>query len=503
MAAWAVVFARPMDAAGASVAPSLVGASGLVQVRRDGPAGGAWATVEKTPAPLLGGTAVRTGKKSSGFLRLGDGVTVLLQEDAVLTLEDLRPERLLSRLEIGVAAVRCAPGRPGLVQFRTPAAALTSRGAEFRVTVLSGGRTAVELAEGELGVEDNRGHQLLLRAGESVQVDLRGLEVPRRMPAAAALRREGVKDLIRHEAAADAFKERLYAAAGEAARRAEWEEGRVRVGSDGRRVRVETWLKRPRADQLELVTVNGRAGRTDYHYFLGTFDAAVGEDVSAALRAMSGTAGAAPGRTLTAYESVRSNGVDVVMERAEGGHLVDLNANADGADDVSAVFDPVTGAFGQAAGATAWRSLFDRWGLYVNGRLARGWTGANIQVPGDRTFSVNTDPFSGAAVTAENALLDGAVLSVAPDSKTHPQSGFLRQTWAWSFGASDLTFDSVGAQAGAVAPGSLPAAGGAAAFRSALLGRGLEQSVSSSLFFGRRIELALDPALALPTGLVP
>ncbi|TPW21614.1 MAG: hypothetical protein FD126_508, partial [Elusimicrobia bacterium] len=308
LAAQAAVFACPAGAATA-VAPAIVGASGLLQVRRDGPAGGAWTTVEKTPAPLLGGTAVRTGKKSSGFLRLGEGVTVLLQEDAVITLEDLRPERLLSRLEIGVAAIRCAPGRPGIVQFRTPAAALTSRGAEFRVTVLSGGRTAVELAEGELGVEDNRGHQLLLRAGESVSVDLRGLEVPRRMPAAAALRREGVKDLIRHEAAADVFKERLYAAAGEAVRRAEWEEGRVRVGSDGRRVRTETWLNRPRTDQLELVTLTGRPGRTDYHYFLATYDAAVGEDVSSALRALGGTAGAAPGRTLTAYESVRSNGL--------------------------------------------------------------------------------------------------------------------------------------------------------------------------------------------------
>lgn len=488
--------------AGDAVSAAIVGASGLVQARRDGPAGGAWAAVEKTPAALLGGTAVRTGRKSSAFLRLGAGVTALLQEDTVLTLEDLREGRLLARLEIGVLAVRAAKG--GLVQFRTPAAALTARGAEFRVTVLSGGRTAVELADGELGVSDNRGHQLLLRSGESVQVDLRGLEVPRRMPAAGALRREALKDLARREAAADAFKERLYAAAADGARRAEWQEGRALVGSDGRRLRFETWLKRPRADQLEVVTLNARPGRTDYHYFLGTFDAAVPADVSDALRAVSGTAGAAPGRTLTAYESARSNGPDVVLEAADGGHLVDLNANADGADDVSAVFDPVSGGFRNAAGAAAWRSLFDRWGLYLNGRLAGGWTGNNIQVKSDAAPSTNADPFSGASLTAANALLDGGALALGPASVTHPHAGTLRQDWTWSFSeGSSLSFASAALKGGAAERGTLPAAGGAADFRRTLPGKGLEQTVSSSLFAGRRIELRLDPALALPTGLVP
>lgn len=504
LAAWAAVFARPADAAAAAVSASVAGASGLLQVRRDGPAGGAWATVEKTPAPLLGGTSVRTGRKSTGFLRLGEGVTVLLQEDTVLTLEDLRAERLLVRVEIGVAAVRTPAGVTRMMQFRTPAAVLTARGAEFRMTVLSGGRTAVELSEGELGVEDNRGHQLLLRAGESVQVDLRGLEVPRRMPAAGALRREGLKDLIRREAAADSFKERLHASAADGLRRGEWQEGRAQIGSDGKRVRVEAWLRRPRADQLQFVTLNGRPGRTDYHSFLATYDAAVGADVSEALRAVSGTAGAAPGRTLTAYESVRSNGPDVVLETADGGHQVNLNGNADGADDVAAAFDPVTGAFRDAVGTTAWRSLFDHWGLYVNGRLAAGWTGNNIQTSGGTTPSTNADPFSGAALTAANALLDGAVLANRTVSVTHPAAGLVRQTWSWSFSdGTTLGYASGGLQGGDVAPGSLPAAGGAASFRRALLGTRLEQSVSSSLFSGRRIELSLDPALGLTTGLVP
>ncbi|TBR18781.1 hypothetical protein EPO15_14950 [bacterium] len=504
LAAWAVVFARPSDAAGTPVDASVAGASGLVQVRGDGPAGGQWQTVEKTPSALRGGTALRTGRRSTAFLRLGTGVTALLQEDTVVTLEDLRADRLLVRLDVGVAAVRTPRGGARLIQFRTPAAALTARGAEFRLTVLSGGRTAVELSDGELGVEDNRGHQLLLRAGESVSVDLRGLEVPRRMPAAAALRREGLKELVRREAAADSFKERLYAAAAEGARRAEWQEGRALIGSDGRRVRVETWLRRPRADQLEFVTLNAREGGSGYHYFLGTFDAGVGDDVSAALRGLSGTAGAAPGRTLTAYESVRSNGADVVMESADGGHLVDLNANADGTDDVSAVFDPVSGGFRDAAGTAAWRSLFDRWGLYLNGRLAGGWTGNNIQKSADTTPSTTNDPFSNAALTAANALLDGGNLATRSVSVTHPQPGLLRQSWAWSFSdGTSLGFASTALAGGAAAPGVVPGVGGAAAFRRALPGTALEQSVSSSLFSGRRIELFLDPALALPTGLVP
>ncbi|MBI5598042.1 MAG: FecR domain-containing protein [Elusimicrobia bacterium] len=495
------LFSRPAAAA-APAGPSVAGASGLLQLRPalDAP----WATLEKIPSALGPGAALRTGRQSSAFLKLGGADTALLQEDTVLTLEDVGGERFLARVEIGVSVFRFADVGRRVVQVRTPAAALTVRGGEFRVSVLAGGRTTVESAEGELGVEDNRGHQLLLRSGESVRIDLRGLEVPVRMPAAAALRREGLRERIRAELESDAFREGLYASGAEALRRLEWEEGRTAMDSRGARVRAESWVRRPRADQLELVAVNGREGRTDYLYHLGTFSAAVPGDISGALRALAGTAGAAPALTLTAYESARSNGPDVLMETADGGHLVDLNANADGADDVSSVFDPVTGDFRSAAGASAWRSLFDRWGVYVNGRLAAGWTGANILVNGDAVPSTVTDPFTGGALTAAHALMNGAQLAARAVSVTYPAPSARLQVLSssWAEGSS-LSTVSRGLCGGEVASAALPAGSGAAAFRAVLLGAGLEQSVSSSLFSGRTIELRLDPALAFMTGALP
>ncbi|MBI3299310.1 MAG: FecR domain-containing protein [Elusimicrobia bacterium] len=500
MAAFSALPAR----AEASRSASIAGASGLVQVR--GVNGERWVSVDKFPRALASGEAVRSGRQSSAFLRLAGEDTALLQEETVFTLEEARPERLLGRVEIGVAVFRFAVTKGRKAQIRTPAAALSSRGGEFRVSVLSGGRTTVDLAEGELGISDNRGHQLLLRAGESVRVDLRGLEVPRRLPAAAALRREGLRERIRREADGDGFRERLYASAAEGARRGEWEKGRALIDSSGRRLRAETWLLRPRPDQLELVTLTARPGRADYFYHLGTFDAALGGDTAAALRAMAGTAGAPPPRTLIAYEAVRSNGPDVMLETADGGHLVDLNANAVAADDVAAVFDPVTGTFSDASGRAAWRSLFDRYGLYLNGRLADGYSGANIQSSADAMAAASSanDPFSGAVLTAATALLDGGVLSAFTPSLTSPVPGSVSQlsSKVWVEG-SNLSVTSSGLEGGRLRSGALPAVGGASAFRSLLLGTRLEQYIGSSLFGGRRIELNVDPALALSTGLVP
>ncbi len=491
--------------AGAADPPGVVvlGASGLVQSRAaaDVP----WRAVEKTPAPAAVGTSLRSGRQSSAFLRVGPDSTALLQEDTVLTLEDAAPGRLLVRVDIGVAVFHVARDPARRVQVRTPSAALSARGGEFRVTVLSGGRTTVELSEGELGVEDNRGHELLLRAGESVRVDLRGLEIPQRLPAVADLRRESLRERIRRETAADSFRERLLDAASEARRRDEWEAGRALVDPGGNRVRVETYVRRPRADQLEFVVLNSRADQRDYFYHLGTYDAPLPDDPSDALRALAGTAGAAPPRTLLAYESARSNGPDVVLETADGGHLVDLNANADGNDDVSGVFDPETGVIIPAAGTAAWRSLFDRYGLYVNGRLAAGWTGANIQVSADKVRTTANDPFSGAALSAANALMDAGALAARTTAVANPAAGLARQLVvdSWSDGSS-LTAYSAGLSAGGETAGAgLPGAGGAQAFRAALSGHGLEQSLSSTLFGGRSIRLRLDPALGVPAGLVP
>lgn len=465
---------------------------------------GVWVSIEKVPLSLMPGVALRAGRQSTAYVSFSPQDTALLQEDTVFILEEGGAERLLARVEIGVAMFRFASGKGRKVQVRTPAAALTSRGAEFRLSVLAGGRTTVELTEGELGVSDNRGHQLLLRAGESVRVDMRGLEVPRRMPAVAALRREGLRDRIRKEAEGDIFRERLYAAHADGLQRAEWEEGRALIDSTGHRVRVESWVRRPRADQLEFVVLNARPGRTDYFYQLGTYDAALPTDLGDALRAMAGTVDSRGLRTLLAYETVRSNGQDVMLEMADGGHLVDLNANAVGGDDVEILFDPTGGTFSNAVGRAAFRPLFDRYGLYLNGRLALGWTGADIQSLGAATGTTANDPFSGAALTAANAFINAGQLAAGTVSLTAPISGAARQLWftSWSEGSS-VSIVSTALEGPGLRAAALPAVGGAAAFRSALLGARLEQSVASSAFGGRRIELIIDPALALSAGLVP
>ncbi|MDE2292626.1 MAG: FecR domain-containing protein [Elusimicrobia bacterium] len=482
---------------------SLAGASGLVQLRPSSEE--SWRSLERGRGDIRPGAELRTGRESAAYVRLGDGATVLLQQDSLLAVEEDVPGRLTVRVDIGVGVFEFPGEARRRVQVRTPSAAMTVRGGDFRLSVLGGGRTTVELSRGAVGVEDNRGHQVLLRAGESVRVDLRGLEVPQRIPAEAQLRREGLRERIAHEAEDDSFREGVGAAAVASERRIEWEEGRVLIDGAGDRVRAESWVRRPSADQLELVSLDSTRGGDSYFYRLNTYSSAVPDDISGALRAAAGTAGAAPPLTLVSYEAARSNGTDVVLEKADGGHLVDVNSNADGSDDVSAVFDPVAGVFVGASGLSAWRSVFDRYGLYLDGRLASGYTGSNLQAVSAGTPSSTMDPFSGAALTSANALMDpGGGLATRTVSVTAPGAGSVRedQSSTWSDGSS-LLVGSSGLADGSASGTSPPASGTAAAFRSALPGRWVEQTLTSPLFGGRSIDLTLDPRTALSQGLLP
>ena len=91
---------------------------------------------------------------------------------------------------------------------------------------------------------------------------------------------------------------------------------------------------------------------------------------------------------------------------------MDVNGNADPLDDV-------------AGGGSAFRTIFDRYGLYLNGTLKRGFTGVALQTYSDAAASSTNDPISGAAL--------GAALPIVVINTTYPDAGTARRTTLESY----------------------------------------------------------------------
>jgi len=349
--------------AGEARCQAVVEASGIVQVQK--PGAKAWAQIEHLPLRLASGASVRTGGGASALLSLGDESRVSLGQDTSLTVEEVSDSRHSLKLHLGVLKAYVAHVARRRFEVRTPAAVASVRGTEFQVTVLSGGRTRLELYRGILGVEDNRGNHVLLRPNESLSVDRRGMAAPQHLPTQREARRGETRSAAQRELGLDMSREEVLAAAAREIRLAEYQQGKALIDVSGRRVRVEEYVMRPRPDQFKFVVLNKREGRLDYFYYLGTFNQALPTDMSAALRQMGGRADAAPEYFLTAFETGRSNTRDSMLEKAEGGHLVDVNHNVGGADDDGALFDPVTDRFEDVTGRAVFTTLYDRYGFYV------------------------------------------------------------------------------------------------------------------------------------------
>ncbi|UPT75057.1 MAG: hypothetical protein M0D55_04910 [Elusimicrobiota bacterium] len=164
-----------------------------------------------------------------------------------------------------------------------------------------------------------------------------------------------------------------------------------------------------------------------------------------------------------------SNGAHTLTEAGAGGHQVDVNANADPLDD--------------EGGGTAFRTLFDRWGLYADGTLKRGFTGAALQQYSDRTASTNNDPLTGAAL--------GAALPVVVINTGFPDAASARRSTLESYGdGTTITREELSLEFGG---GVGPRAGFGAPDRS------LERRVTVG---GSTIRVTGSPAAAAATELV-
>ena len=477
---------------------SLSNVSGIVQVKNA--VSDRWDVVKAIPVELANGDSVRTGLKAQAVLTFTDGSRVELGSNSSFILEEASSSQASLRLAFG--ALKAFVQRVASRQFkvRTPTAVCSVRGTEFRVEVLSGGRTVVDLYKGLLGVEDHRGQQVLLHPNERLQIDLRGMNSPSALPSQSSLQKAQFHALMQREMVLDMSKEQVMAAAVNELKAAEFQQGKSLIDVFGKRVRLEEYIVRPSANQFKLVVLNERQERFDYFYYLGTFNTTLPADLSVALRQLSGSVDAPPAYFLTAFETGRSNTKDSIIEQAQGGHLVDVNNNGalNTSDDVAQFFDAAQNKFVDVAGRSVYQTLFDKYGFYINGGLKYGWSGANIQTYSEATASnvSNTDPMTGAAL---------APLPTRTLSTTFPDANKLHQVFYESY--SDGTFTKwdnyiIDNDGKVASPSDFASATSGAAYKQRLLDFNYEQVITASEFQGRKIDLVMEPKILVQSGLI-
>jgi hypothetical protein len=403
-----------IGAAGPLRAAVLREAAGLVQVR---PAGGeGWRPFGKTPRPLSEGDGVRTGFNARARVELDGGSVLEAAGNAHFSIEVDGPGHTSVNALFGTIRLTASAAGGRSVSVRAPTCVVRARGDRVVVnlTVAGGGSATVEVVSGVAGVEDNRGRALLLTAGQRVDVDLAGVHEPTAAPTPVQARKLDFMGMMRRELGFELARGADLEAAARESRRAEHELGRLLTDADGRRVRVEEYVVRPAADRLALVVMNGRREGLSYFAWDGRFDTALPRDLSPVLAGLALSGSAPTAWTVTDFTTTRANASASLVEKGSGGHQVDVNANADPLDDVP-------------GRAVAFKTLFDRYGLYANGVLKRGFTSvAPLDSYADAVTASNNDPLTGAALAAP--------LPVVVINTTFPDAAAARLTTVESYG---------------------------------------------------------------------
>lgn len=282
---------------------------------------------------------------------------------------------------------------------------------------------------------------------------------------------------------------------------AEFQQGKSLIDVFGKRVRLEEYIIRPQPDQFKLVVLNSRDSRFDYFYFLGTFNTTLPADMSVALRQINGTIGVSPTYWLTSYQTARSNTQDSVVEMANGGHPVDINNNGVSSDAQRLWTDPATGNLVDVTGKSLYVTLYDNYGMYVNGNLKFGWTGSNVTTydttVAQRTFSSTTDPITGATLSQSLATMSS--------NDTWPSADQMHEIQYNSFtDGTFLKFDNyiLNDEGKIAAPSDFAGVTSGAQYKSTLLNFNFEQVTTASEFQGRKIDLVVEPKILIQSGLI-
>lgn len=303
--------------------------TGTVEVQAKG------STFWKKASPkmlLKEGEKVRTGKRSKATLLFEDGSRTEVYPNTTLSMSQLAAPISLEQTSGRTRNKVKKTGRG--FATKTPTAVCSVRGTEYDVGVNDKGETQLDVLEGVVnGMKTATGESLDVKAGESLNFDKTNapLAAPQPSEEQSAGPDSNLKQMARKEVGLDMTRDQIMAAAAEEMRLSDYQEGKSLIDVNGNRVRLEEYiLRRPRdvaaADQdkaFKFVVLNTRDNRFDFFTYLGIFNKELPQDLSVALRNVSGRAlGSEPEYYLTSYQMTQSNLTDAIKDMADGGHLV-------------------------------------------------------------------------------------------------------------------------------------------------------------------------------------
>ncbi|MBI2071123.1 MAG: FecR domain-containing protein [Elusimicrobia bacterium] len=237
---------------------------GKVQVMQTGK--NDWQPVEpRGTTDLTQGDRVRTSNKARAVITLDDASKIELQPSSVFLVDFLEEKNFRFKLDFGRLKAFVSKIRVRQFSVITPTAVCAVRGTEFEVNVdPSNQHTQVSVLEGLVAVADNKGSEMLLKAGESVSVTVDGLG--NQQGAAGDQTKdkkddkkdEKAKQEITREVRLDMTREAIEAAAALEMKNAVAQDGKTLIDAFGLRVRAESYIVRPTADSISWVTLNTR-----------------------------------------------------------------------------------------------------------------------------------------------------------------------------------------------------------------------------------------------------
>ncbi len=534
MLGWALVSGISFSwAAGSATLERL---QGVVELRAVGEL--KWVPVSVGQRVQEGGT-LRTGANSWADLRTERGHGFKVRSETVFELTSLQNDQTLGRLEKGrvLSKVQHLRGKESF-KIQTPAAVCAVRGTEFD-TVAGEKGTLIAVYKGIVGVSAlGSDQETALKAGQMTSVTGGGIELPRPIPKEQSDDRPSnpLSKEARHEVGLDMSRNDIIAAAAMEQRQADYVEGKSLVDVEGRRVRLEEYIVRSRADQFKFVVLNHRDERLDYFYYKGTFNKDLPTDLSVALKDLSGKLGTeAPEYYLTSYEMAQSNTQDSILDTASGGHLVKVTLNGNGdyvltdaadnsntrtVDDAELlsngnykVYNPLSDSFSTVTAAQL--ESAKQFGVY----LPESDSFKNLG-SGDTLWKTRYNSYT-------HALNNTTKITYTRSGATNVLASTLDATWTYAGGFvlpvvqttpgkidatvtnyyGDGTFERYRTvlidDAGSIAPESaFSGISTGAQYKGELLKWNYEQQIEATEFGGRKIDLVVEPKIFIKSGLI-
>lgn len=352
----------------------LINSSGSVEIQDQ--ASGLWKKANKKQI-LKQGEKIRTGKSSKATLIFDDGSKTMLSQDTVLLLSQLIAPIQLSQ-ETGTTRNKVKKTGKGFM-LQTQTAVCSVRGTDFSVGVGEGGTTQLDVFEGIVnGLKLATGESKDVAEGESLVFTENPTPLGTPQPIEPSGDESSIKQLARKEVGLDMTREEFQAAVAEEMKLAEYQEGKSLIDVNGLRVRIEEYILRKPKDVTEtdrekafkFVVLNLRETRIDFFTYKGIFNKKLPEDLSIALRNVTGRhIGQEPEYYLRSYEMTQSNFTDAIKDMADGGHLVEVRYNADGSFTLIPHTVNADGAAGPIAGGDSNTTITPNSNGLVSGKV--------------------------------------------------------------------------------------------------------------------------------------